>query len=158
MKKYLIPFIAVALLFLSLALPLIASAACTAVSSSFPGSLDSWVTGDCVPSALFNIFESKVGATGSAVTSSLDYQINHIFTSYGSETVASSALPWLGSNAFNSTSYLPLTGGTLTGNVTGTSATFSGTVSSTALQSSITDTGGQVYNGRFQLRSAKNFE
>ena len=32
----------------------------------------------------------------------------------------------LGSNAFNSTAYLPLTGGNLTGGLTGTSATFSG--------------------------------
>jgi hypothetical protein len=34
----------------------------------------------------------------------------------------------LGSNAFTSTSYLPLTGGTLTGALSGTSATFSGSV------------------------------
>ncbi|MDE2098569.1 MAG: hypothetical protein KGL39_15045 [Patescibacteria group bacterium] len=67
-------------------------ATCTNV---FPTSLNNYVSGNCVPSAWGNALEAKLGITGSSATSSLDYMINHIFTSYGSEQVASSALPWI---------------------------------------------------------------
>jgi len=53
-----------------------------------------------------------------------DGQGNIRFQWNGSQTLISGTP--LGSNAFTSTSYLPLTGGTLTGALSGTSATFSG--------------------------------
>lgn len=58
----------------------------------FPASLNNYVTGCTIPSSWANALEGKIGVNQSASTTSLDYQINHIFTSYGSETVASSAL------------------------------------------------------------------
>jgi len=70
-------------------------AAAVTCTNNFPTSLNNYAAGDCAPSAWGNALEAKLGITGSAVVSSLDYQINHIFTSYGSETVASSAVPWI---------------------------------------------------------------
>ena len=49
----------------------------------------------------------------------------------------------LGSNAFNSTAYLPLTGGTLSGNVTGTTATFNNLYDASGNKYS-TSTGGSL--------------
>ena len=65
----------------------------TNCGQTFPTSLNGYVSGCTIPSSWGNALESKLGVTGSAVTSSLDYQINHIFTSYGSEVIATSALP-----------------------------------------------------------------
>lgn len=56
-----------------------------------------------------------------------DGQGNIRFQWNGSQTLISGTP--LGSNAFTSTSYLPLSGGTLTGTLNGTSATFSGLIS-----------------------------
>jgi hypothetical protein len=64
-----------------------ASAACTPVSNTFPGSFNSFTANDCIPSAWANALEAKLGITSSSVTSSLDFQINNLFTSYGSEIV-----------------------------------------------------------------------
>jgi hypothetical protein len=56
----------------------------------FPTSLNNYVAGCTIPSSWGNALEAKLGITQSNTTTSLDYQINHIFTSYGSEIVASS--------------------------------------------------------------------
>lgn len=69
-----------------------AQAACT---NNFPSSLNNYTSGQCIPSAWGNALEAKMGINKSAVTTSLDYQINAIFTSYGSEQVASSAISWI---------------------------------------------------------------
>jgi hypothetical protein len=76
-----------AFLFFFGAKSLSASAACTPISSTYPGSLDTFVANDCIPSSWANQLEQKLGITSSSVTSSLDYQINNLFTSYGSEIV-----------------------------------------------------------------------
>lgn len=61
----------------------------------FPTGLNNYVANCIVPSSWANALEAKIGIVGSTATSSLDYQINDIFTSYGSEQVASSAVPWI---------------------------------------------------------------
>ena len=61
----------------------------------FPTSLNGYTSNCIIPSAWAQALESKIGITGSSATSSLDYQINHIFTSYGSESITSSSLPWI---------------------------------------------------------------
>ena len=63
------------------------------------------------------------GIQSGGVTSLLGVHSNG--TSYGFNASAIQSFLGLGSNAYNSTAYLPLTGGALTGALTGTSASFS---------------------------------
>ena len=62
---------------------------------TFPTSLNGYTSNCIIPSSWAQALETKLGITGSSATSSLDYQINHIFTSYGSESITSSSLPWI---------------------------------------------------------------
>jgi len=91
-------FVAGALIFGSVSI-----VAATNCGSVFPTTLNNYVAGCVLPSAEINALEAKLGITQSNVTSSLDYQVNHLMTSYGSEVVASSSLPWLSTfSPFNS--------------------------------------------------------
>lgn len=68
------------------------SAAECPTANTFPASLNLFATLQCIPRQWANNLEAKVGVTGSASTTSLDYQVNHVFTSYGSEIIATSSL------------------------------------------------------------------
>jgi hypothetical protein len=96
----------------------------------FPTSLNNYVSGCTIPSAWGNALESKIGVTSSTATSSLDYEINHIFTSYGSEVIASSAIPWLSTSTSGGTTTINGLSGTVfnfTAAGTGLSIATSGT-------------------------------
>lgn len=84
MKRKILSGIIAALLIGS-TLPLTASAlTCT---NTYPTTLNSYVNGSCIPSAWANALEAKLGINQSTSTTSLDYELNSIFTSYASEIV-----------------------------------------------------------------------
>ena len=106
--------------------------------TSFPASLSDWYTGCTIPSSWANALEQKIGINGSTATSSLDYQINHIFTSYGSEQIATSALPFVPLALTSLSATNPITYNTSTGAIGWTNSlgyltgiTFGGITSST---------------------------
>lgn len=60
------------------------AAVCT---NNFPTSLNSYASGACIPSAWANALEAKLGIDSSTATSSLDYLLNNLFTSYKSDII-----------------------------------------------------------------------
>ncbi len=79
-------------------------------ASTFPTSLNNWIDGDVIESDWGNGLEAKIGIDNSAVVTSLDYLLRN----------AASTDP-----GHLHTIYLQLTGGTMTGNLLGTSASMS---------------------------------
>jgi hypothetical protein len=146
MKKKLSILFALAL-FLSLGFASHADA--VTCPSSFPTSLSNWFAGCTIPSSWANALEEKIGINGSASTTSLDYQINGIFTSYGSEIVASSAVPWLFQTS--TIGLLPVVSSI--NNVTGT-VSFS--VVATSSASSFTTSTGNVFLNLLRYTSSSD--
>jgi hypothetical protein len=77
MKKLLAVLASSAIIFTGLALLDTAIVRAINCGNVFPTALNGYVTGCTIPSAWANALEAKIGANLSAVTSSLDYQINH---------------------------------------------------------------------------------
>jgi hypothetical protein len=74
----------------------------------FPVGLNNFYAGCAIPSSWANALEAKLGITHSTTTSSLDYQINSIFTSYGSGIVKATSTQGL-LQAANNLSDIPST-------------------------------------------------
>ena len=70
-----------------LGLTLASSAGALTCTNVFPTALNGYSSSSCVASSWANALEAKIGINGSSATSSLDYQINSLFTSYGSQLV-----------------------------------------------------------------------
>jgi uncharacterized protein (DUF2141 family) len=136
------------------------AASAISCSTTFPGALDAYTTGACVSSAWANALESKIGVTSSSATSSLDYQVNALMTSYGSERVASSAISGLASSSFASdnvgqfTNDVPyLTSSTAVTSVNGLPGTVTFSVVGTSSQSSITTSSMGIFLNLLQYTS-----
>lgn len=56
-------------------------------TNTFPASLNQYSPSECIPSAWANALEAKLGIDHSASTTSLDYLINNLFTSYHSDII-----------------------------------------------------------------------
>lgn len=82
MKKYLFLSLVGALLLFGA--PHAKALTCT---NNFPSSLNSYASSTCIPSAWANALEQKLGADNSNVSTSVDYLLNNLFTSYRSDLI-----------------------------------------------------------------------
>ena len=73
--------ITLGILLLHVASPIHFASACTPFTSTFPGSLDTFSAGDCVPAAWATELEAWIGAANSMVSSTLVYLSTHVATS-----------------------------------------------------------------------------
>ena len=109
-KKY-IKILVIAILILLVGL-LIAE---FAYANTFPATLNTWGSGETISSSWANALESKIGANSSAVTASLDYQLNNSSSEDPGHTHTAGSI---------ADSYILNTGDTATGDYTFDTDTF----------------------------------
>lgn len=70
-------------------------------TNNFPMTLNGYTSANCIPSAWANALEAKIGVNSSSVTSTIDYLLNHVFTSYQSGIIKATSTQGLLKTASN---------------------------------------------------------